>query len=122
MNRLPKTKRCRMVQRKLHVEVTKKSIIMNTKTFGPACLRKIAQSCVVTLCSALLTPGVAVWASQMQEKPNSPVPKEATVNTSPEQQEAAELPPEQLNALVGPIALYPDPMLAHILAASTDPL
>jgi hypothetical protein len=32
------------------------------------------------------------------------------------------LTPEQLNSLVAPIALYPDPLLAQILAASTYPL
>ena len=38
------------------------------------------------------------------------------------QQEAAKLPPDQLDSLVAPIALYPDPMLAQVLAASTYPL
>jgi len=36
--------------------------------------------------------------------------------------EAAKIPPEQLDSLVAPIALYPDPMLAQVLAASTYPL
>jgi hypothetical protein len=35
---------------------------------------------------------------------------------------AAKIPPDQLDALVAPIALYPDPMLAQTLAASTYPL
>src|SRR6516165_6862344 len=30
--------------------------------------------------------------------------------------------PEQLESLVAPIALYPDPLLAQVLAASTYPL
>lgn len=30
--------------------------------------------------------------------------------------------PEQLDSLVAPIALYPDPLLAQVLAASTYPL
>src|SRR4051812_11929437 len=34
----------------------------------------------------------------------------------------AKVPPDQLDALVAPIALYPDPMLAQTLAASTYPL
>src|SRR4029079_12806974 len=37
-------------------------------------------------------------------------------------QAAAKIPPEQLDALVAPIALHPDPMLAQVLAASTYPL
>ena len=32
------------------------------------------------------------------------------------------IPPDQLDSLVAPIALYPDPMLAQVLAASTYPL
>jgi len=36
--------------------------------------------------------------------------------------QAAVIPPEQLDSLVAPIALYPDPMLAQVLAASTYPL
>ena len=32
------------------------------------------------------------------------------------------LKPEQLDALVAPIALYPDELLANVLAASTYPL
>ena len=34
----------------------------------------------------------------------------------------AKIPPDQLDSLVAPIALYPDPMLAQVLAASTYPL
>jgi len=38
------------------------------------------------------------------------------------QEQAARIPPDQLDSLVAPIALYPDPMLAQALAASTYPL
>src|SRR5215468_3967711 len=38
------------------------------------------------------------------------------------QQSAAKIPPDQLDSLVAPIALYPDPLLAQTLAASTYPL
>jgi hypothetical protein len=34
----------------------------------------------------------------------------------------AKIPPDQLDALVAPIALYPDPLLAQTLAAATYPL
>src|SRR5215471_591014 len=37
-------------------------------------------------------------------------------------QEAPPIPAEQLDSLVAPIALYPDPLLAQTLAASTYPL
>jgi len=35
---------------------------------------------------------------------------------------STKIPPDQLDALVAPIALYPDPLLAQTLAASTYPL
>ena len=38
------------------------------------------------------------------------------------QAQSAKIPPEQLDSLVAPIALYPDPLLAQTLAASTYPL
>src|SRR5258706_1839403 len=38
------------------------------------------------------------------------------------QDQAAKIPPDQLDSLVAPIALYPDPMLAQTLSASTYPL
>ena len=43
--------------------------------------------------------------------------------TGPDQAStAAQIPPDQLDSLVAPIALYPDPLLAQTLAASTYPL
>src|SRR5215467_6599115 len=41
---------------------------------------------------------------------------------SPSSDQAAKIPPDQLDSLVAPIALYPDPLLAQTLAASTYPL
>src|SRR5262249_45639436 len=37
-------------------------------------------------------------------------------------QDAPKIPNDQLDSLVAPIALYPDPLLAQVLAASTYPL
>ena len=37
-------------------------------------------------------------------------------------QAASKIPPDQLDSLVAPIALYPDPMLSQTLVASTYPL
>lgn len=53
----------------------------------------------------LLTAGVVT----AQQAPPPPPPDQA-------------LSPDQLNDLVAPIALYPDPLLAQILMASTYPL
>ena len=45
--------------------------------------------------------------------------KPAAATTAPP---AAKIPNDQLDSLVAPIALYPDPLLAQVLAASTYPL
>ena len=45
-----------------------------------------------------------------------------TTDGKPPQPEQTLLKPEQLDALVAPIALYPDDLLANMLAASTYPL
>jgi hypothetical protein len=37
-------------------------------------------------------------------------------------EEGAKIPPDQLDSLVAPIALYPDPLLSQVLVASTYPL
>ena len=60
-------------------------------------------------CVVLLVPGDAILLAQQ------PTPAPASV-------EAKKLPPDQLDSLVAPIALYPDPLLAQTLAASTYPL
>jgi hypothetical protein len=41
---------------------------------------------------------------------------------APAEPAAAKLPADQLDSLVAPIALYPDPMLSQVLIASTYPL
>ncbi|HEY1477395.1 MAG TPA: DUF3300 domain-containing protein, partial [Chthoniobacterales bacterium] len=64
---------------------------------------------LAALCAVLLLPGdVLLWAG-------SPAPGAA-------QDQESKIPPDQLDSLVAPIALYPDPLLAQILAASTYPL
>jgi hypothetical protein len=42
--------------------------------------------------------------------------------TTPAPTAAPKIPNDQLDSLVAPIALYPDPLLAQTLAASTYPL
>jgi hypothetical protein len=49
-------------------------------------------------------------------------PSADTKNAAAPAETATKLPPEQLDSLVAPIALYPDPFLAQTLAASTYPL
>ena len=76
-------------------------------------LRTLFRSMVSILCTILLVPGgIPAYAPQQA----------ATTSTSSTTQAAAKIPPEQLDSLVAPIALYPDPLLAQVLAASTYPL
>jgi hypothetical protein len=49
-------------------------------------------------------------------------PLQASAPASSQNAQAAKIPPEQLDSLVAPIALYPDALLAQVLAASTYPL
>src|SRR5438094_1557787 len=44
------------------------------------------------------------------------------MTTTSDTEEAPKIPSDQLDSLVAPIALYPDPLLAQVLAASTYPL
>lgn len=66
---------------------------------------------VALLCALLILPGEArLFAQQAQPA------------AAPAQEAAPKLPPEQLDSLVAPIALYPDPLLSQTLVASTYPL
>ncbi len=61
------------------------------------------------VCIGVLVPGSTALAVTQEQPPAS-------------DSQAAKLPPEQLDSLVAPIALYPDPMLSQTLVASTYPL
>src|SRR3954463_15595401 len=65
---------------------------------------------IALLCAALLAPGDLSLIAQ-QGQAGAPKPEAPAL-----------MPAEQLESLVAPIALYPDPLLAQILAASTYPL
>ena len=67
----------------------------------------------------LMANPVAVSA---QTADNPPAPSSAPQPASQSPPSAELLKPEQLEALVAPIALYPDELLANVLAASTYPL
>jgi hypothetical protein len=72
----------------------------------------LGQGIVVVACAALLiSPEFVVLAQG-----TTPAPAGAS------EPAAAKLPPEQLEALVAPIALYPDSLLAQTLVAATYPL
>jgi len=67
----------------------------------------------------LMAAPVAVSA---QTTDNPPAPSSSAQPASQQPPAAELLKPEQLEALVAPIALYPDELLANVLAASTYPL
>src|SRR5947209_3743994 len=79
---------------------------MTSKTRGAT-----VRSLVATLCTLVLLPGdtLAYISSRSQTAASST-------------KQPSKIPSEQLDSLVAPIALYPDPMLAQALAASTYPL
>jgi hypothetical protein len=78
-------------------------------------------------CAALLLAAAGVVLAQEEEPPLPVLTKGGQPAGAPAAQAAAEetapkIPPEQLDSLVAPIALYPDPLLAQTLVASTYPL
>jgi len=68
---------------------------------------------VAIACAALLLSGNATLRAQ------TPPATQESATPAPE---APKIPNDQLDSLVSPIALYPDPLLAQTLAASTYPL
>jgi hypothetical protein len=72
---------------------------------------KNVQFLLAVLCALLLAPGEAwVYAQPTRQ------------DVASQGQAAGTIPNDQLDSLVAPIALYPDPLLAQVLAASTYPL
>jgi len=63
---------------------------------------------------ALLSLGSAAALAQQAES--------QVMTTTSDTEEAPKIPSDQLDSLVAPIALYPDPLLAQTLVASTYPL
>jgi len=65
------------------------------------------------------------WPVNALQAPPPPPPSDVTTQEAAPREvaaEAAPLAPQQLDDLVAPIALYPDPLVAQILAASTYPV
>src|SRR4029077_6665130 len=81
--------------------------------------------CTVPTFVTLVSAPSLTLAQQPSAAPQSPVPQtqsQVMTTTTTEQEPAQKIPPEQLDSLVAPIALFPDPLLATSLAASTYPL
>src|SRR6202012_3069457 len=71
-------------------------------------------------CASLLFASEIVVGAALGAAAQQPAPTQAAAPSS--QMEQTLLKPEQLEALVAPIALYPDALLANMLAAATYPL
>jgi hypothetical protein len=68
---------------------------------------------------ALLGLCSARWAYSQQAPPAATQPAATPLGATPP---GAAISPQQLDDLVAPIALYPDPLVAQVLAASTYPM
>jgi Protein of unknown function (DUF3300) len=79
--------------------------------------KKVSHGLMAISCAAILLPGQGLLLAQ-SPTPATPAPATAT----PAEPAEPKIPPEQLEALVAPIALYPDSLLAQTLVASTYPL
>src|SRR6202041_845822 len=94
---------------------------MNSSTSGPAFTRpgliKQALISLLSLSLVLATVPSSVSANQDDQAPAQATQQEQTPAGPP----YATQTPEQLQQLVAPIALYPDSLVAQILAASTFP-
>jgi hypothetical protein len=72
-------------------------------------LKQVAgSSCAMLLCLALVAPGILICAQSSTQ--------------APAQEAVTKIPPDQLDSLVAPVALYPDNLLAQVFVASTYPL
>jgi hypothetical protein len=75
-------------------------------------VRGLRSQVTAVICSMLLIPG----------GPRTSVHSSVDEQTAAPEEQAPKIPADQLDSLVAPIALYPDPLLAQVLAASTYPL
>jgi len=78
-------------------------------------------------CSTTPPPEAAQKASKAAQAPppsssQSPAPAPSGAAAPAASGDAAAIAPDQLDSLVAPIALYPDPLLAQVLAAATYPV
>ena len=87
---------------------------------------QIMRNTIAVICATLMLPGDAgLWAIQQQPPPQQsqqPQPQQSQQQAAGSPSPDAKLSNQQLDSLVAPIALYPDPLLTQVLMASTYPL
>jgi hypothetical protein len=81
---------------------------MQLRFLHPGLFKAVTRNLIALLCAVVLIPGDLSLLTPAR--------------TMAQDQEEAKIPADQLDSLVAPIALYPDPILAQLLAASTYPL
>jgi hypothetical protein len=92
---------------------------MKLKTLFLKLAQLAARSLIAILCVGITLPDhLAGWVEAQQETTATSMQTTSTQTTEAVQK----IPSDQLDSLVAPIALYPDPLLAQVLAASTYPL
>ena len=80
--------------------------------------KRLASSCIAsTLAVSLLIP--VAYGQDPQQAPPPPDQQGAPPQGGYDQAPPPSYPPQQLDGMVSRIALYPDPLLAQILTAST---
>src|SRR5215467_2650214 len=84
---------------------------MNLTNLRPSRLSLIVRRLAAIVCALALMPGEASMMAQEAASKSAAAPADTTTLT-----------PDQLDSLVAPIALYPDPLLSQTLVASTYPL
>ena len=79
---------------------------------------------IAAVVCAIFVTSSGLQAQQTTTQPAAPAESQTitTTTNAPADQAAPKIPNDQLDSLVAPIALYPDPLVAQILAASTYPL
>ncbi|HZM90338.1 MAG TPA: DUF3300 domain-containing protein [Blastocatellia bacterium] len=91
---------------------------MKTNASGSGSRSAFRYTVVIILC-AILGAVLLVPDRGVTSAPKAPVVVEPTATAA---QDAARIPPEQLDSLVAPIAIFPDPLLSQTLVAATYPL
>ena len=91
---------------------------MNSRDPRSKFSRQRFHAMLAVACTASLSGAPCLVLAQAPQQAQSQV----MTTTSPAPTAAPTIPNDQLDSLVAPIALYPDPLLAQTLAASTYPL
>jgi len=102
---------------------------MEAGSFRSAFRRRQLRTLAAVLCLLSLLLGNISCSSkttpQSQQSTSSPQPTQTPSNqqsANATDQQPAKIPADQLDSLVAPIAMYPDPLLGQVLVASTYPL